>query len=193
MKKVFLLLIAGVLSASCSSDSDTATALPTSNREVREAYPQFTDLFASLYPLGVYVDDTPIRRSEAGLVYTITKVYNPDRTRILGYFEDVDASVVYYQHDAPMKTITMHSFIARGSYRSELMDVSADPVYASYGIDVAYTSSTARVFGWGDPYLSDDCVNGKRYWLQNKRFLGIRVNVRRVQGLDGEDMWAPCE
>ena len=196
--KLLAVALFAIFSASCSTDStDVVNDAPQNSalRTTATTYPEFGNLFKSLYGSAYYISDSSIAATSRGVDYKITEVYDASRRTVLGYFEDSQDGVFYYKHDAAQKTITEYAYRA-GAYLSHVQDLSGDPVYGSVGINPIRVQPASQHpgFGWGDPHLSDDCVNGRRYWVQDKYFAFVRVNTRPVMNLaNTEQLWAPCE
>jgi hypothetical protein len=200
--KLFAVTAFMALTASCTTESvqdesaqevETFTN-PSTLRTARAIYPEFDALFRTLYGTSYDINNASIRVSSGGVDFLITEVYESTRhARIIGYFEESQGNVLYYKLDTASRTFTEYDYVT-GTYLSHVQDISRDPIFNTGGVDLTVRPNGHPAFGWGASYLGEDCVNGRRFFYENKYFAGIRVNTRPVMQLNGVDqLWAPCE
>lgn len=198
MKKISLFSLFFIVAVfGCESETEsvaeksTEAVINSSDRVATDVYPEFADLFKSLYRSGYFISDVTTTVASQGVTYRYNTVYSiVNNARVLeGYVLEVPGDVIFYQHDARARKITEHNF-TNGRYVSKTFVIGNDPVYNSGGFSPQTAVNSARRF-WGWDYsgpgetLHQDPIGGGCYRLMTETYyvLGVGMETREIESL----------
>lgn len=193
-KSIFLLLFTVILFG-CSNEEqnniENVENVQLLQRNSGEIYEGFEDLFNEIYDGNFQVGTS--KTYESNFLVTEISV----NSIVKGYFvEDTrNNSIIYFNHN------DLNGSLDKYTIENEILikntyDLTKDSEYAENGFSPDNTQLARRrpFWGYGDPYLSEDCINGRRYWYERHYAFWIGFSEPQpVYGSDGSHMWAPCE
>jgi len=193
-KAPFLLLFLFVL-LSCNNDERNNVESLENNQLLQKnsgkVHTGFEDLFNEIYE-GNYQVGTPKIHENSYLVTEI--IVN---SAVKGYFvkDTRNKNVVYYDHNAVNGILNEYKIIDK-KFIKNTYDLTEDSEYNENGFSPNNTQLAGRrpFWGYGNPYLSDECINGRRYWYVKHYAFWIGFSSPEpVNDSNGNHLWAPCE
>lgn len=202
LKSVVILFSISAMFFSCTSENSDPIVEESAKvdensqifqRNANEVYEEYIDLFDNLYGTSFDVLSTDTYEQTDGEYY-VTKVNL--NNNLEGYFVDLpDRNVVYLEHNMSTGNLDYYDYDEiNDNMTLASHDLTLDSEYDYSPFSLERVAGPRKFWGFGEPYLSSECINGRRYWLQQHYVFWIGWSEPQyVPAVGGGNLWAPCE